>query len=132
MSNPDLELQKAMLNAIVAAVPMLGGRVFDTVPASALYPYVTIGEGQVLPDRADCIDGSEIFADVHVWSRKPGFVEAKQIAGAIRTALDDADLPLDGHALIQLLFRDERALRDPDGLTSHIAMTFHALTEAES
>jgi hypothetical protein len=38
---------------------------------------------------------------------------------------------LDGHSLELLHFQDARALRDPDGLTSHVAMTFRALTQPE-
>ncbi|WP_336800803.1 DUF3168 domain-containing protein [Kaistia sp. MMO-174] len=130
-TDPSLALQAGFLHAIVAAVPVLGGRVYDMPPASALYPYVTIGEIQVNADLADCYAGSESFADVHVWSRAVGFPEAKGIADQIRSALHDADLALSGHSLELLQFRDARTLRDPDGITSHIAMTFRALTQPD-
>lgn len=131
MIDPSLALQKAIRDAIDAGVPEIGGRVFDTPPLDAAYPYVTIGEGQVLDDRADCYRGSEIYLDIHVWSRAVGFPEAKRIAGGIRDCVDDADLILDGHSLEMIRFRDQRALRDPDGVSSHIAMTFRALTQPD-
>lgn len=128
-TDPSLALQGAFLQAIVAAVPLITGRVYDSPPASASFPYVTIGEIQVNADLADCYGGSESFAEVHVWSRAVGFPEAKRIADQIRGALHDADLALDGHSLELLHFRDARTLRDPDGITNHIAMTFRALTQ---
>lgn len=128
-SDPSLALQAAFLHAIIDGATSLAGRVFDTPPASAVFPYVTIGEIQVNADLADCYGGSESFADVHVWSRAVGFPEAKRIADEIRDALHDADLTLEGHSLELLHFRDARTLRDPDGVTNHIAMTFRALTQ---
>jgi hypothetical protein len=47
-------------------------------------PHVTIGEGQVLADLADCYNGSECFFDIHVWSRAVGYPEAKRIADLMR------------------------------------------------
>jgi hypothetical protein len=129
--DPSLALQGAIVNALAAA-NIVGGRVYDQAPLDAVYPYVTIGEGQVLPDLADCYDGSESFLDIHVWSRAVGFPEAKRIADQVRGALHDADLILDGHSLELLHFQDARALRDPDGLTSHVAMTFRALTQPDT
>ncbi|MCX5478452.1 DUF3168 domain-containing protein [Kaistia geumhonensis] len=129
IGSPSLALQKAIVDALSRGVPEVGGRVFDVVPPSAAFPYVTIGEGQDLADTADCYDGTESFLDIHVWSRAVGFPEAKRIAGKVRHALHDADLPLDEHVLLLLHFRDQRPLRDPDGVTSHVAMTFRALTQ---
>ncbi|MET4636163.1 DUF3168 domain-containing protein [Kaistia defluvii] len=128
-SDPSLALQAAFLHAIVDGAPAVAGRVYDTPPASAVFPYVTIGEIQVNADLADCYGGSESFVDVHVWSRAVGFPEAKRIADGIRDALHDVELTLEDHSLGLLHFRDARTLRDPDGVTNHIAMTFRALTQ---
>lgn len=132
MSEPSLALQKAILDALVAGVPAVGGRVYDMPPFDATYPYVTIGEAQTLDDRADCYDGSESFLTIHVWSRAVGFPEAKRIAGMVRDVLDDADLVLDGNSLELLRFRDMNTLRDPDGVSSHVVMTFRALTQTDT
>jgi hypothetical protein len=129
--DPSLALQGAIVNALVAA-NVAGGRILDQPPIDAVYPYVTIGEGQVLADLADCYDGSECFLDIHVWSRAVGYPETKRIADQVRGVLHDADLVLDGHSLELLHFQDARTLRDPDGLTSHVAMTFRALTQPDT
>jgi hypothetical protein len=128
--DPSLALQKAFVAALRGQTDA-AGNVFDQVPASNPFPRVTLGEGQSIGDFADCIEGTESFLAVDVWSRAVGFPEAKRIGDQVRSALHDAALVLDGHRLVLIEFQDARALRDPDGLTSHIAMTFRALTEPD-
>jgi hypothetical protein len=128
MSDPSLALQAAIVAAL-AGTTEAGTNVYDQVPATDAFPRITVGEGQTVGNFADCYDGSEVYLDVHVWSREVGFPEAKRIASAVRSALHDAPLTLTGHTLELLQFRDARYLRDPDGRTSHVAMTFRALTQ---
>lgn len=128
----SLELQKALvgrLKADAGVTALVAGRVYDQPPPSPVFPYISIGPDQTLPDRADCYDGSEVTLQVDVWSRAPGFPEAKRIAEAVRAALADAPLTLTGHSLVDIALVEARNLRDPDGLTSHAALTFRALTE---
>lgn len=129
MSDPSLALQKAVVAALKAATTEAGDNVFDSVPEGDPFPRITIGEAQVIGNFAPCYDGSEVFFDVHVWSREVGHPQAKRIASAVRSALHDAPLALDGHMLELLEFRDARYMRDPDGVTSHAALTFRALTQ---
>lgn len=128
----SLELQKAIvarLKADAGVTTLATGGVHDQPPSGVTFPYVSIGPDQVIPDRADCYDGSEVVLQVDVWSREVGFPEAKRIAEAVRAALTDAPLALAGHRLVDIAFVESRTLRDPDGLTSHAALTFRALTE---
>lgn len=126
--DPSLAVQKAILDVLKGATAA-GANVYDAVPTADPFPRITIGEGQALPNHADCMRGSELFIDVHVWSRKIGFSEAKGIADQVRTLIDDATLSVTGHVVDIIEFDSARHLRDPDGLTSHIAMTFRALTQ---
>lgn len=128
MRDPQLALQKALFVALDNQTNA-GGNVFDAVPSGDPFPRITIGEGQGLADLADCYDGTETVLDVHVWSRGQGYPEAKTIADQVRDILHDADLPLEGHSLGLLEYQGSQNLRDPDGITSHIAMTFRALTQ---
>src|SRR5690606_34227972 len=73
------ELQKAIYDALKTVPAVAGGRVYDSVPSNAEFPYVTIGGEQTVDDGNSCEDGWEVFTDVHVWSRKPGFPECKEI-----------------------------------------------------
>lgn len=128
MTAPSVALQKAVVAALKA---VLAAPVFDRVPPSDEWPRVVIGEGQELPNRADCMNGREIYLDVHVWSRDVGQGEAKRIAGQIADALDDADLTLDGNAIDLLRLDGARFLRDPDGRSSHAVVTIRAFTQPD-
>lgn len=131
---PDFELQKAVaarLKADATLVSLTGvnARIFQDVTASPTFPYITIGESQNLPDKAECIDGSEIFITLHVYSKAPGFGQVKAIAAAISDSLDEAALDLDEHDLFELT-RDSVLFRtDPDNVIKHAILVFRALTE---
>jgi hypothetical protein len=132
MSDPSLPLQKALIDTLkpVDALPsVVGGRVYDDVAASATFPYVTFGPTQVLSDKAGCFDGTEVFQQIDVWSRSVGFPECKTIAQAVVAKLDDAELIVEGFAVIVFEHQDTRYLRDPDGLTKHAAITFRSLLQ---
>ncbi|MBN9472269.1 MAG: DUF3168 domain-containing protein [Bosea sp.] len=131
MADPSLALQGAINTTLRAQVSAVGNRVFDEVPQNVAFPYIELGEFQTVDDGAQCIDAVEIYATLHVWSRAPGQVEAKTIAGAVRGALHEAELNL-GSAwqFLEIAHQDTRYLKDPDGLTSHAVLTFRALTAA--
>jgi hypothetical protein len=134
---PDLELQGAIKTALAASTDLasaMGGtlRLYQDVPEDVTFPYITLGEGQLVPDLAECIDGSEVFPVLHVWSRSHGgFEEAKKIAANIFVALTAAPITLTENKCL-LLERDqlgEITLRDPDGKTKHIACHYRAMIE---
>jgi hypothetical protein len=133
MPDPSLELQRvilARLKADAELTAIVNGRIYDRPPTNAAFPYVTLGEADVLAQRADCYDGSDVSMPIHGWSRAVGFPEAKRIASAIRASLHEAPLVLAaGERLVEITVTDNRALRDPDGLTSHTVVTVRALTE---
>lgn len=132
MSDPSYELQDALHDALQNNIgPEVGPRIYDNVPTNATFPYVTIGDGQVLPDKASCIDGTEHFPQIDVWSRAVGYPEAKTIANNILAVLDDKPPPMDGYVAVIFELESIQYLRDPDGLTRHVAMTFHARIQAD-
>lgn len=133
---PDLELQIAIVTVLAASVDLktlIGNpiRLYQDVPATPTFPYVTIGEAQAIPDIAECIDGSEVFPVLHIWSRGAGFTEAKKISATIWAALNGATLTMSQNKCV-LLERDglgDQAMRDPDGVTKHIASHYRAICE---
>lgn len=131
MADPSLALQIAINLRLRSQVGAVSNRVFDEVPQHVAFPYVELGEFQTLDDGAQCHDGMEVFATLHVWSRGAGQVEAKTIAGTVRGALHEADLDL-GAAwqFLEIAHQDTRYLKDPDGRTSHAVLTFRALVAA--
>lgn len=132
----DLELQAAVvaaLRASTALVALVGTAIYEAVPPNPDFPYVTIGETQEQDDSSDpCIpSASDIFLDVHIWSRPspPSFVECKRIATAVRRAVHNQPLVLATHNLKLIQHRISRTFRDPDNVTAHGIVTFEALTE---
>lgn len=132
MDDPSLSIQKAIVAVLVGNTDA-GVNVFDQVPASPLpegpFPRITLGEGQSAGNYADCYEGTETTLVIDVWSRAVGFPEAKRIASQVRAILHDAPLVLDDHILDLIAFESALNLRDPDGITRHVAITFRALTQ---
>lgn len=141
MSDPSLPLQGAMYHRLKndsSVKNLVSDRVFDHVPRdnlgnpTATLPYISLGEDQVLPDKADCIDGREVLITIHAWDKGPGFPKVKEVSSAIIAALDDDEFPVTGHRLIEFGLESCRHLTEPDGVTKHAVITFRALTEPAS
>lgn len=132
---PSLELQGAIVaalnadnavKALIGTPPRINPAQTQTWPGS----YITIGEGQDIPDLAECIDGSELFTDIHIWSRADkSFADAKKIAATIWDCLKNASLTLTENRFMLLERNSQQHLRDPDDVTLHVVLTLRALTE---
>lgn len=132
MSDPSIELQGALVAALKAAGALpavVGGRVYDEAPTNAVFPYLTLGDCQVLPDKAGCIDGVEVYPQIDVWSRAVGYPEVKTIAAAVKAKLDDQPLTVSGFQVVVFEHQSTQYLRDTDGLTRHAAITFRGLIQ---
>lgn len=131
MSDPSLALQNAV-EAALRASPVLaeamGGRVrLYTLSAddNAPFPYIVIGEDQIIGDETECAASSEAFTTVHVWAQagddevvSVARVQAKAIAALVRTTLNVA-LPMAGFVTTEWRFETARHLTDPDQRTAH-------------
>lgn len=127
------ELQIAIVSALKTAPAVCGGRVYDRPSAQAEFPYVTVGDDQVLDDGNTCCDGWEVFSDIHIWSRPSAGskLEAKSIAADVVRRLVDQPFPVAGFTLDIAQLETARSLRDPDGLTEHSIITLrHVLQPA--
>lgn len=131
MSDPSLELQAAIIEVLTGKTAV-EDRVFDEPQVNPVFPYITLGECQVLPDKADCIDGVVAYPVVDIWSQEKGFVELKAITKAVLALLDDQPLSVPGFSVVVFEFESLNYLRDPDGLTRHAAITFRALVQPSS
>lgn len=128
MSDPSLELQTALLAMLTGNLgDAVGDKVYDEVPVNAIFPYVTLGDCQVLPDKADCIDGVEVYPIIHVWSNDPGFNETKTITKAILALLDDQDIVVPDFDVVVFWIESIHYLRDPNGLVRHAVLTFRGI-----
>lgn len=132
MTSPLLELQGAVvtrLKGYAGLSQLVADRVFDRVPGTAAFPYVSWGPEQALGDDADCITGFDITIQIDAWSKAVGLPEVKRIAEQIRLALTEQELSLEDNALVFIEHRQTRLLPEPDGLTSHAAIEFAAFIE---
>lgn len=132
MSDPALALQGAIIARLRAQVAALSNRVYDRAPQTVAFPYAEFGETQTLDDGAECIDGTEVYVTLHVWSRAIGAVEARTLSAAIRTAVKDwrPDLSAALYRCIDFQHRETRVLADPDDVTTHAVITLRAIVDA--
>lgn len=132
MADPDLELQGEIVKRLKAdpgVSALVAGRIYDSVPGNAVFPYISYGPSDTTSDDAECITAFSIFVQLDAWSRAVGYPEVKKIADAVRRSLHQAPLNLPTNALVFLQHDQTRVLRDPDGLTSHAAMSFESVVE---
>lgn len=141
MSDPSLMMQIAIVAALkadagVQAVvnpdgKVIGMGVYDNVTPTAKCPYISIGPSDVVGFDAECITGGDVTMQVDVWSRLPGFLECKQLAGLVRNALHHFAATVDGVSFeIEASFT--HYMRDTDGLTSHAAISFKSSIDLEA
>jgi hypothetical protein len=136
MRDPSLPLQGAVTTALKASSALhaiLGDRVYDAVPLPATYPYINVGEGHVIGDDSEeCADASEIYIQVHAWSRDTlGYTQVKRIADGICIALN-AKPSLSGFVVTACQWTQTQYLTDPDGQTRHAMVEFRYLISPTS
>ena len=105
--------------------------VYDDVPEGGAFPYVTFGEGTENSWDTFGGTGSDATITMHVWSRYKGYKEAQRINDAMIGLLDNqTGILLEGYGLVLLNFENSVQLRDPDGITRHIATRFRVMADA--
>ncbi len=140
--DPAYAIQAAVYAALMSSPDMaaaFGGTpsVYDSVPLdpsgqviTAAFPYVTVGDDQLVGATTQGVDVTEIYVKVETWSRPRGTVdngEMKLIAGAVRAALDQP-IAVVGHDVVTHEFRGHLFKREPDGLTRHAITTIRYRT----
>lgn len=134
MTAAALELQKAIFAKLVenAELASLMGevRLYDQAPANAVFPYLTFGRTSVYDWSTDTESGGEHLVTIHAWSKERGKSECHALLDAVRTALDDAALALDGHALVQLGAEYSEVRYEDDHDVHHGLARFRALIDA--
>jgi len=128
VSDPSLALQGGLVALLKSGGGVgTGDRVYDEVPEKPTFPYISIGDDQVVGDDNDCSEISEVFCRIHVWSRAVGYPETKQIAGAVRTRLRATAPTVTGFTVDVVEFQQHQFLRDEDGKTRHAVVEYRFL-----
>ena len=124
------ELQEAIYTALTGDAPLMATitGVHDHVPQGAAFPYVTVGESTARDWGAAGVSGIETTLVMHVWSRKRGHKEVKQVLAEIHRILHDADLTMPGHVLVWLRYGFSQTIAGKDGATYHGIARYNALT----
>lgn len=135
MTAAALELQKAIFAKLVgnAELATLMGevRLYDQAPANAVFPYLTFGRTSVYDWSTDTESGGEHLVTIHAWSKERGKSECHALLDAVRAALDDAALALDGHALVRLGAEYGEVRYEDDHDVHHGLARFRALIDAD-
>lgn len=132
--SPDLALHKALLDHLRADAglqALLGApaRIHDEPPEPRVCPYVVFGRAETRPWGGLEGEGVEHALTLTAVSRFDGAEEAKAIVAALRTALHGAQLPLDGHRLVNLRVTYADVFRSPDWRPIHGVLRVRAVTE---
>lgn len=135
-SHPFLALQKALLARLAgdaALSALLGGpRIHAEPPRAAEPPYVGLSESRTNDWSTVSDRGHEHLFTLSVWSRQPGIREALAVAGRIEELLEDADLALEGHRLVNLRLLSQEFRREGRDGTRRVALRLRAVTEEAS
>ena len=120
----------ATLSADPQVNSLLGAaRIYDDVPQKSDFPYLTLGQSSVRDWSTGTEAGDEHLLTLHVWSRATGRKQTHEIMGALKAALHDHTLILQGHRLIYLRHEFSDARRDPEGDIYHGVVRLRAVTE---
>lgn len=129
-------LQKAIfarLSGDAALLALVGPEgVADRRLAERRLPLVAIAAIDSADRSTATEDGEDHAVTLEIWSEAAGHREVQAIAAAVRAALHDAALALDGHHLVLLLHRDTRLRRDGKTRFHRADMRFRAVTEPEA
>ena len=133
MTAPAAEVQKAIhaaLSGDAGVLALLGGaRVYDHAPPNVPFPYITFGRTSIYDWSTGTESGTEQLLTLHVWSKGKGKKEAHALVDAVGERLNDADLALDGHTLVNLRLEFSEVRFDEDQSVHHGLLRFRAVTE---
>jgi hypothetical protein len=140
MSDPSVALQNAVETALRGSATLKSAMGLAVVrlytmaaPVNAPFPYVLIGEDQVMDDSTECAESSEVITTVHVRSRvaddvAASRIQAKSIAGVVRSTIKGLSA-VTGFDVVLADFETTRHLIDPDGLTAHSVVSHRFLLD---
>ena len=134
MSDAILALRAAIQARLMddAALTALIGpdRIHDEAPRAARGLYVVHGEVEARDWSTGSDHGCEQELALVVWAAQSASSrQALEAAGLIVRSLDDAELALDGHALVNLRWLSSRLAREPRNGLAFVTIRFRAVTE---
>lgn len=123
----ELDLQVAIYSALNGNV---SASVFDHVPQNQTYPYIVIGEDNLVDWSTDDKNGFEGTINLHVWDRpkgtsgKRGKQVTKEIQGEIYDILQRSDFAIGDYGTTGMSYEYSDCFMDNDGITYHGVQRF--------
>lgn len=124
-------LQKAIHAALTgnASLMVAVSGVFDYVPAGTAYPYLTLGESQVVDESTATEKILRQTVTVQAYGQGKGRKPLDTIMAQVQASLDNAALTVEGFALISLRHQGSEIRLSADGATYHGRVRFVALLQ---
>ena len=102
-------------------------RIFDNVPQDTDYPYVVIGNINVINRGTKSLDGNEYNVDIDVWSTYRGKKEISDAMERIYELLHDPTYTVSGANMVISQVRNTITLVENDGITRHGVLTLSVI-----
>lgn len=120
----------ARLKTDMTLADLIGQRIYDKAPLTAVRPYVTFGPLDWNEDDSEEILAREITQQIDVWSAaQGGKFEAYRICDAIKRSLHQFEGSLTDNALVEIRVPSGRVMDDPDGTLLHGVLTVTVMIE---
>lgn len=131
MSAANVLLQAifARLSGDAALMELIPGGIVDRLLPRAILPLIVIDELESRDYSTATEKAEEHFLSLDIWGDVNGRRCAGEIAGRVKTLLDDAALPLVGISLVNLQLLSSRSRREPKTRNFLAEMRFRAVTE---
>ncbi|MEX0299197.1 MAG: DUF3168 domain-containing protein [Kordiimonas sp.] len=127
-------LQEAVFEALKEDADLqvhLSG-IYDEAPITAAYPYIAMGDTNILPNDLKDRDGAQISFDLTLWSTEPSQMQVKELMEKTDRVLDKAELTLIGYDLVTLRLQNAGVVRqwNEEGSLYRGRLTYSALVYA--
>ena len=102
-------------------------KIFDNVPQDTAYPYVVIGNINVINTGTKTLDGNEYNLDIDVWSTYRGKKEISDAMERIYELLHDTTYSVSGASFVNSQVRSTITLVENDGITRHWVLSLSVI-----
>jgi Protein of unknown function (DUF3168) len=125
------DVQVAILD-ILTQGQVTDGRIFDAdanIAIDTRFPYVTLGESQIIGADVIGYSGSDEFLPLHIWDRANaeggvrGKKNLKAVGDHIHPLLNGKSIAVNGRPAAFTYMRNFNVIPDPDPLTAHAVLT---------
>lgn len=126
MATAAWPLQVAIVEKLRAHAPLtdLVTGIYDDVPDTAPFPYVSLGSIVEFEEDSHTQRGLNVSAVLHIWSSYPGNKETSAILSAVCDALDRQPLTVPGWTDVSIAMSQANTSSDPNPDIRHMNATF--------